>query len=362
MNRLLSVDHCSELDIIGHDLEPHAGYVAEQCKRLIGRYVDVHENVVAGIVMTRSDQLAQFVSVGMGKNFIRKENLTCDGTRVLDCHAEVLAKRGLKRYILRQILSAKHGEESIATDLGGCKYAIDSDVKFHLYISKAPCGGAALPFGCNSESHLRYRKDGGEGNVLRIEPGCFYKSCCSDKIALWNVVGVQGALLGQLLTEPVFFSSIILENTCVESARMAFYGRLGLLGFPCHRPTVITISSGHVPSPKKKSPNHNAFCWASTDKTGEFLNTATGLRSCYYGTDHSTDVSKRATFQLWSEIMDGFHESTYLECKTSAVEYQRKKKQFYSLFIEHGMGELFRKPPQVNNFCLQPPSFQYAML
>ena len=350
MNRLLSVDDCSELDIIGHDLEPRASYVAEQCKRLIGRYVDVRENVVAGVVMTRSDRFAKFVSVGMGKNFIRKENLTCDGTQVLDCHAEVLAKRGLKRYILQQILSAKHGEESIATDLGGCKYAIDSDVKFHLYVSKAPCGGAALPLGCNSESHLRYRKDGGEGNLLHIQPGCFYKSCCSDKIALWNVVGVQGALLGELLKEPVFFNSIILENACAKSARMAFYGRLCLLGIPCHRPPVKTFNSGHV---SKSSSDHRAFCWVSTDETGELLDTTTGLKHYSYdGVQYCTHVSKLATFQLWSNIMDGLHKSTYLECKKSAVEYQRKKEDFYSRFTEDCMGELFPKPLQVNDFCL----------
>ena len=138
--------------------------------------VDIRENVVASVMMTRSNRFAQFVSVGMGKNFIHKENLTCDGTRVLDCHAEVLARRGLKRYILQQILSAKDGEESIASNLHGWKYAIDSDVKFHLHVSKAPCGGAALPFGSNHSEHLRYRKEGGEGDLLRIQPGCFYKT------------------------------------------------------------------------------------------------------------------------------------------------------------------------------------------
>ena len=354
------MDDRFELEIIGHDLEPHASYVAERCKHLIGRYVDICENVVAGVVMTRSDRFAQFVSVGMGKNFIHKENLTCDGTRVLDCHAEVLARRGLKRYILQQILSAKYGEKSIASELHDRKYAIDSDVKFHLYVSKAPCGGAALPCGCNHSEHLRYRKEGGEGNILHIQPGCFYKTCCSDKIALWNVVGVQGALLGELLTDPVFFSSIILENTCVDSARIAFYGRLCGLGIPYHRPAVITVRSDHVLM-QKKSSNHNAYCWASTDRTGEFLNTATGLRAFYYRTDHSTDVSKMATFQLWSHIMDGFYERTYLECKMSAVEYQQKKNIFYSFFKKHGMGERFHKPPQVNNFCLQPPSAQYTI-
>jgi len=42
---------------------------------------------------------------------------------------------------------------------------------------------------------LYYRKDDGEGNVLDA-PGKEdqYKMCCSAKIALWNVVGLQTLL------------------------------------------------------------------------------------------------------------------------------------------------------------------------
>lgn len=34
---------------------------------------------------------------------------------------------------------------------------------------------------------------------------------CSDKIILWNVLGLQGQLLGTLLNKPLYLSTIIIE-------------------------------------------------------------------------------------------------------------------------------------------------------
>lgn len=38
-----------------------------------------------------------------------------------------------------------------------------------------------------------------------------YTITCSDKIARWNVVGVQGALLSRII-EPIYLRSIIVGN------------------------------------------------------------------------------------------------------------------------------------------------------
>lgn len=79
---------------------------------------------------------------------ISGDSLRMDGTRVNDSHAEVVARRSLIRFFHHHIailLNGSSDEKSIFVqkERQG-KIQLRDGVKFHLYVSTAPCGDAAV--------------------------------------------------------------------------------------------------------------------------------------------------------------------------------------------------------------------------
>ena len=283
---------------------------------------------VLAAVVARDERLdaLRVVSLGAGTKFMSAVDIEADaeaGARVRDSHAEVLARRGLKRFLYAQLAAEagrSHREPSpVATgrkrtrereepgsftapatepgsrsarvdasqtwsvlERAGERYRVRPSVTFHLYTSSAPCGNAtvkrwakgakerfvdglgAFETPPGSDDHGRpswsavkegqiaflYKKDpgstasepseprgtglgadkadeteredvasgnraiasGGGGDVARfVPPGASTTGrvlTCSDKLATWSCVGLQGALLASLLTEPVYLASV----------------------------------------------------------------------------------------------------------------------------------------------------------
>lgn len=90
-----------------------------------------------------------------------------------------------------------------------------------------------------SVSASRGRDNYARLGVLRTKPGradapSVLSMSCSDKIARWNVLGIQGALTSGLVTRPIYIEAVIigevehaLRNIVKADCDRAFHGRLG---------------------------------------------------------------------------------------------------------------------------------------
>ena len=240
--------------------------------------VDVGEcTVLAGFAVTRGkgDEChgrglftPEVVSLATGTRCLNSPGGSGEGILLLDCHAEVLARRALLKYFHLQLaLAAGRGAapeaRNVGKEMGSIFEALPpvqptqkvrggfrlrEGIQIHFYTSHSPCGSAAIRPGaacdagcasCCSEplskrprvlSPPKVEKDAqgymiGTGarptdarlafckGALRTKPGRgtgtrTRSMSCSDKIALWNACGVQGALLSRVLVGPVPISSI----------------------------------------------------------------------------------------------------------------------------------------------------------
>ncbi|XP_072851156.1 double-stranded RNA-specific editase 1 isoform X5 [Pogona vitticeps] len=222
-----------------------ARLVVDKFSNLTDNFTSPHarRKVLAGVVMTTGTDVkdAQVISVSTGTKCINGEYMSDRGLALNDCHAEIIARRCLLKFLYAQLellLSNKEDQQKsifIKSEQSGFK--LKENVQFHLYISTSPCGDARIfsPHEAAQEDQgdrhpnrkargqLRTKIESGEGTIpvrstatIQTWDGVLQGErlltmSCSDKIARWNVLGIQGALLS-LFVEPIYFSSIILGS------------------------------------------------------------------------------------------------------------------------------------------------------
>ena len=230
--------------------------------------------ILAGFVLVSPDR-HQVISLATGSKCLPANRLSGRGESVNDSHAEVLARRGALLWLFDEvgrIRDGSAGETSpwIERHPPG-KYRLRDTVRIHMYISTVPCtsiesvvivysdhlgGDASMRFLASSQDpEMAQLKDSspfetqssdvpwrGRNNyhcygVLRTKPGradspTTASMSCSDKIAAWNVLGLQGAL-GSLLFTPLYIDSIFIgevprdvQGVVLDDCRRAFWGRI----------------------------------------------------------------------------------------------------------------------------------------
>ena len=198
-----------------------------------GEFVRKLRRVLAGVVLERSVSAEgdcssmEVVAIGTGNKIISCDParpLSRDGDVVVDSYAEILSRRALLRFFYDQIEGHLRGEASIfePAGAGASRFRLKRGLSFHLYISTNPCGDAAVfreeCGACSSNASKTYGKarvklDAGMGGAYASsyeeDTSRFAVMSCSDKVARWNYLGVQGSLLAAIL-EPIYLTSITI--------------------------------------------------------------------------------------------------------------------------------------------------------
>ncbi|XP_054551030.1 double-stranded RNA-specific editase B2 [Talpa occidentalis] len=369
--------------------------VTQKFRELTVGLTSVHRRhkALAGIVMTRGLDVrqAQVVVLSSGTKCISGEYINDQGLVVNDGHAEVVARRALVHFLYAQLelhLSKRRedSERSIFVRLKEGGYRLRENVLFHLYVSTSPCGDARLnsPYEITTDlnsskhivrkfrGHLRTKIESGEGTVPVRGPSAvqtwdgvllgeqLVTMSCTDKIARWNVLGLQGALLCHFI-EPVYLHSIIVGSlhhtghlSRVMSHRTEDIGQLPT-SYRHNRPLLSGVSNAEARQPGK-SP-HFSVNWVVGTADVEILDATTGKRRC----GSSSRLCKHVFSARWARLYGklstripnpGDTPSMYCEAKLGACTYQSVKQQLFRAFQKAGLGTWVRKPPEQDQFLL----------
>ncbi|KAB0366096.1 hypothetical protein FD755_014235 [Muntiacus reevesi] len=288
--------------------------------------------VLAGIVMTTGTDVkdAKVISISTGTKCINGEYMSDRGLALNDCHAEIIARRSLLRFLYTQLelyLNSKDDQKRSIfekSERGGFK--LKENVQFHLYISTSPCGDARIfsphePIleepadrhpNRKARGQLRTKIESGEGTIP-------VRSNAS--VQTWD-----GVLQGERL----------LTMSC--SDKMA--------------------SNAEARQPGK-APNFSVN-WTVGDSAIEVINATTGKDEL----GRASRLCKHALYCRWMRVHGKVPSNllrskitkpnVYHESKLVAKEYQAAKACLFRAFIKAGLGAWVEKPTEQDQFSLTP--------
>eukprot|EP00118_Oscarella_pearsei_P003548 m.14735 g.14735 ORF g.14735 m.14735 type:complete len:837 (+) comp25956_c0_seq1:77-2587(+) len=365
--------------------------------QLLAKTTKSGRKVIAGFVMTTPNiPEGIVVAVGSGTQCASGQHLSLNGEAVNDCHAEIVARRSLKRFFYGEINRLFDSDETgIFERDADNKILLKADIEFHLYVSTAPCGDSAL-FGKGldeaelpPEAHqlvidnsktqglLRTKVEMGEGTIpiAADEPPLTWDGIvtgqrvrtmsCSDKVARWNVLGLQGSLLTRFVSRPIYVSSIVLGTlyhkehlsraVCCRAKNVA-----GLpVGYRVNHPLLAAVSGANSHERTQVKAANASLNWCLIDGDAvEIVQATTGRL-----VDES--VSRISKSALYGSFVNLRRRATgtgkeagkiYYEAKEKAIRYQEAKRALYQHMEAAGFGKWMRKPKEQESFSLDKES------
>ncbi|KAI0796491.1 adenosine deaminase/editase [Abortiporus biennis] len=332
--------------------------------------------ILAAFVLTNIDTGAlKVISLASGSKCLPATRLVKEGDVLHDSHAEVLARRGALRWFLEEVQRSMDTKSEWLRHLNDGLLSLAQDVQLVLYVSMAPCGDASMRYLASfQDPEMAALKDSsqfpvlppnaasrGRDNytlygVLRTKPGRAdspptSSMSCSDKISLWNFVGIQGAL-GSRFLRPIYIDRIIIGDVTselrplvFEDCERAFWGRLSALegnflipSYKLHHPIVeftdLPFIHSHTSLPTATSSCNDSLCWvADSSRSSEILinGVKRGVPPKHIHLPKFRPIlSKISLLSVYQATLSAFgHEeipaSTYRQIKHSLVQYQAAK-------------------------------------
>mmetsp|Transcript_3053 Transcript_3053/g.6994 ORF Transcript_3053/g.6994 Transcript_3053/m.6994 type:complete len:636 (-) Transcript_3053:216-2123(-) len=345
-----------------------------------GFVVQEYKSTVASVANSR----IRVVAIGSGSKCVIGDQLSYDGLVVHDSHAEVVARRSFIRWLYYQL--GRAGQKNSLAVLNGNREGGKpfrfAPFDLWFYTSQTPCGDSAVytrgsiqtnEAPCwqgNNIGCFRVKMEAGQGttfapkNMMQSKDGLVLgdrvmHNSCSDKMAKWSVLGVQGALLSRLI-DPIYINGVVVGDVfshghvcralCCRSHCALIASNAALQPpFRLRHPQIRHAQLKMSRSERIKKRGKLSMNWAELDLISvEIVNGTTGRLE--NGTE--SRICKKQLFFSFSQLHKHASLKSYSENKALAVPYQTTKntwKESMRLLF----GSWTDKPREVDHFSLR---------